>query len=63
MEEAVLQAIRDIEAKKKEVGEAPDFATRRELERVVSDALNSLYAQQKIAVGVTANDKWIKAIP
>ena len=62
MEEAIKQAIRDISARKKAEGIVPNYATRRELERAVSDALNTLYSRQEIAVGTTANDKWIKAI-
>lgn len=59
MEEALLQAISEIIADKKQKNLVPSHALKNEVFDKVTETLNSLYKQGKINVGETINHKWI----
>lgn len=61
MDEAILQAIKDIEARKEANHLAPTHALRGDLIKEMNAALNRLFAAGKITTGETAKDKWIHA--
>lgn len=59
MEEALLQAISEIIADRKQRNVAPLHAMNYEVLDKVTEALNNLEKQGKINVGETINHKWI----
>ena len=59
IEEALMQVIREIVQEKQSARRFPTHATKMEIYEKVRQALNTLWAQGRIRVGDTINDKWI----
>lgn len=59
MEDALLEVIREIVQEKQSARRIPTHATKMEIYEKVRQALNTLWAQGRIRVGNTINDKWI----
>ena len=62
MEEALMQVINEIVQDKQSARKFPTYATKREVYDKVRKALNNLWAQGRIKVGDTINDKWIDPV-
>jgi len=66
MEEVLLEIINRIAENKRLSCVSPTYSQRIELDREVlkevSKGLNQLYADGKIKVGNTLNDKWIELV-
>lgn len=60
IEEALMQVIREIVQEKQSAGKYPTYATKRDVYEKVRQALNTLWAQGRIKVGDTINDRWIE---
>jgi len=59
---AVLEAVKEIQQRKRAAGMAPDHVLRRELFNDVTESLKRLYTAGLIDGGETAADKWINPI-
>lgn len=62
MEEALMQVIREIVQEKQSARKFPTHATKRDVYDKVRQALNTLWAQGRIKVGDTINDRWIEPV-
>ena len=62
MEEAILELISRMTEEKRLSCKFPTYVQRLEIDKMVSAALNKLYADGRIRVGKTANDKWIEIV-
>ncbi len=62
MEEALMQVISEIVQEKQSARKFPTYATKREVYEKVRQALNTLWAQGRIKVGDTINDRWIEPV-
>lgn len=62
IEEALMQVIREIVQEKQSACKYPTLATKRDVYEKVRQALNTLWAQDRIRVGDTINDKWIEPV-
>lgn len=62
IEEALMQVIREIVEEKQSACKHPTLATKRDVYEKVRHALNNLWAQGRIKVGDTINDRWIEPV-
>lgn len=57
-----MQVINEIVQEKQSAGKYPTHATKRDVYEKVRQALNNLWAQGRIKVGDTINDRWIEPV-
>lgn len=60
---AVFEEIQTMEQARRDAHRVPEHILYRELERHLSAALNALYTEGRLSVGLTINDKYLKTIP
>jgi hypothetical protein len=59
MKDVLFELIKSLEEKKKADKTYPYHVMRQEVYAAVADALNDLYKEGRISVGVSLNDKWV----
>lgn len=57
---AVLEEIRAMEQARRNAKRLPEHILYRELERHLASALNALYTEGRLTVGLTINDKYLR---